>query len=67
MTTGKIKWFNKVKGYGFIGSEECTSDIFLHFTSILEPCRTLDEGDEVIFDIVPGEKGIRAANVKRKE
>lgn len=66
MTEGKVKWYDKKKGYGFILSEE-GSDIFVHYTSFSESSlRSLNDGEDVMFDIVPGEKGPRAQNVTRK-
>ena len=63
MSEGKVKWFNPRKGYGFIATED-GRDIFVHYASISgEGYRTLAEGDEVTFDIVEGEKGLRAENV----
>jgi CspA family cold shock protein len=61
--TGKVKWFDDVKGYGFIGRTD-GPDVFVHYTSIIcEGHRTLREGDLVQFDIVQGTKGPQAANV----
>jgi len=63
MATGKVKWFNDAKGYGFILTEG-GDEIFVHHTAIrCEGYRTLAEGQEVVFDIVTGEKGSRADNV----
>ena len=65
MATGKIKWFNDSKGYGFIETDEGTEDVFVHFSAIEgEGYRTLQEGAEVEFDIVPDTKGPRAENVR---
>jgi len=66
MSDGKVKWFNPRKGYGFIAGPE-DRDIFVHYSSIPgDGYRTLAEGDEVTFDIVEGEKGLRAENVVAK-
>ena len=63
MSEGKVKWFNPRKGYGFIATDD-GRDIFVHYASISgEGYRTLAEGDPVTFDIVEGEKGLRAENV----
>ncbi|MDI3534649.1 MAG: cold shock protein [Thermosediminibacterales bacterium] len=60
---GRVKWFNKDKGYGFIEKEE-GGDVFVHFSAIQERgFKTLTEGEKVEFDIVEGEKGPQAANV----
>ena len=60
---GKVKWFNAEKGFGFIEREE-GDDIFVHFTAIQgEGFKTLEEGQEVEFDIVEGNRGPQAANV----
>lgn len=66
MAQGKVKWFNRVKGYGFIQSESGV-DIFVHRTAIKSEGKTLTlkEGDEVIFDIEEGERGPKAMNVVR--
>ncbi len=63
MARGKVKWFNASKGYGFI-SQEDGSDVFVHFSAIQgDGFKTLDEGQEVEFDVVKGAKGPQAANV----
>ncbi len=60
---GKVKWFNAEKGFGFIETSE-GQDVFVHFSSIQsDGFKTLDEGQEVEFDVVPGNKGPQAANV----
>ncbi|HNX82069.1 MAG TPA: cold-shock protein [Candidatus Omnitrophota bacterium] len=63
MARGKVKWFNNQKGYGFI-TPESGSDVFVHHTAIKgEGYRTLDEGQDVEFDIEKGPKGEQAVNV----
>lgn len=63
MPTGKVKWFNDSKGYGFIETEE-GRDVFVHFSAIVaEGYKSLSEGQEVEFEIVEGTKGPQAANV----
>ena len=63
---GKVKWFSNVKGYGFLEKEGAGQDIFVHYSSIQgDKYKTLDEGEEVAFEIVQGEKGPQAANVVR--
>ena len=60
---GKVKWFNKQKGYGFIEGDN-GRDIFVHFSSIKgEGFRTLEEGQSVEFDIIQGPRGEQASNV----
>ncbi|MCD6237795.1 MAG: cold-shock protein [Thermotoga sp.] len=62
--TGKVKWFDPRKGYGFIEKED-GGDIFVHFSAIqTEGFKTLDEGQKVEFDVQQGPKGEQAANVK---
>lgn len=63
MSSGKVKWFNNDKGYGFIeySSEE---DIFVHYSAIRqEGYKSLSEGDEVRFDLIETSKGLQAQNV----
>jgi cold shock protein len=68
MAQGKVKWFNRVKGYGFIQTED-GADIFVHRTAIHSEGKTmsLKEGDSVTFDIEQGERGSKAVNVIRSE
>lgn len=62
---GRVKWFNAEKGFGFIEKEE-GGDVFVHFSAIQsEGFKTLEEGQEVEFDVVEGNRGEQAANVVR--
>ena len=66
MESGKVKWFNEQKGYGFIERED-SSDVFVHYADIQgEGFRVLVEGDEVEFEVEQGEKGPKAVNVVKK-
>jgi len=62
---GRVKWFNPEKGFGFI-EREGGKDVFVHFSAIqMDGFKTLDEGQELEFEIVEGERGPQAANVNR--
>ncbi|QQE75439.1 cold shock domain-containing protein [Brevibacillus composti] len=62
---GKVKWFSKEKGYGFIERED-GPDVFVHYSAISgSGYRNLEEGEMVTFDIVNGQRGLQAANVTR--
>ena len=66
MPTGKVKWFNEKKGYGFI-AQESGDDVFVHFSAISgNGFKTLAEGETVEFEITQGPKGPQAANVTRR-
>ena len=61
--TGKVKWFNAEKGYGFIERED-GGDVFVHFSAIaMDGYKYLEEGQEVTFDVSEGAKGPQASNV----
>jgi CspA family cold shock protein len=63
MATGKVKWFNEAKGFGFI-EQESGADVFVHYTAIDGAgFRTLAEGQEVQFEIIDGPKGPQAQKV----
>lgn len=63
MATGKVKWFNAEKGYGFVTSDDGT-DIFVHYSAIQgEGFKTLDEGQAVSFDVTQSDRGPQASNV----
>jgi len=63
MATGKVKWFNNAKGYGFI-EKEGGGDVFVHYSAIQgDGFKTLNEGQTVEFEISQGEKGPQATNV----
>ena len=65
MAKGTVKWFNAKKGFGFISDEE-GKDVFVHFSALqMDGFKVLDEGDEVEFEVVNGEKGPQAANVTK--
>lgn len=63
MQNGTVKWFNAEKGFGFITTQE-EKDVFVHFSAInVDGFKTLNEGQEVTFEIVNGDRGEQAANV----
>ena len=61
MQTGKVKFFNDAKGFGFIADNENGKEYFVHTSGVLQPIR---EGDEVVFELQEGKKGLNAVNVK---
>ena len=64
MATGKVKWFNPTKGYGFIKPDDGGKDLFVHHSSIQgEGYKSLKEDQSVTFDVEDGEKGPQATNV----
>lgn len=65
MVTGKVKWFNDSKGFGFL-EQANGEDVFVHFSAITgDGFKSLAEGDAVSFEVVKGPKGLQAANVTR--
>lgn len=67
MASGKVKWFDNKKGFGFI-AQDSGQDVFVHHTSITgSGFKTLNEGEEVNFDVVSSDKGPKAQNVHRVE
>jgi cold shock protein len=63
--TGRVKWFNEAKGYGFI-QRDGGPDVFVHYSNIMgKGFRTLKENDEVEFEVNEGPKGLQAVNVER--
>ena len=64
MNKGTVKWFNAQKGYGFITNESTGEDVFVHFSGIAgEGFKSLEEGQNVTFDITEGNRGLQAVNV----
>lgn len=64
MATGKVKWFNNTKGFGFIAPDDGSDDVFVHFSSIQgDGYKTLEEGQAVKFEAEPGPKGLTAKAV----
>ena len=65
MNKGTVKWFNNQKGYGFISDEE-GNDVFVHYTGLnMDGFKTVEEGQEVEFEVVNGAKGPQATNVTK--
>ena len=66
MATGKVKWWDDKKGFGFI-SQDLGQDVFVYHKAIVgQGFKSLAEGEEVSFDIVPSDKGPKAENVQRR-
>ena len=64
MKTGKVKWFNSQKGYGFIVQED-GKEIFVHFKDVQGGVNGLRDNDDVEFEVAEGRKGLQAVNVKK--
>ena len=64
MKTGKVKFFNESKGYGFITEDDSNQEIFVHHTGLIDKVR---ENDAVSYDVTEGKKGLNAVNVKRMQ
>ncbi len=68
MATGKVKWFNNAKGYGFVLAHTGGDDLFVHYSSIqMDGYKTLKAGQSVEFDIQQGPKGMHAVNIRVAE
>lgn len=65
MATGKVKWFNESKGFGFITPDDGSDDLFAHFSAIQgSGFKTLPEGAQVEFEATRGPKGLQASNIR---
>ncbi|MEW5546296.1 cold shock domain-containing protein CspD [Pseudomonas soli] len=65
MASGKVKWFNNAKGYGFINEDGKTDDLFAHYSAIqMDGYKTLKAGQSVNFEIIQGPKGLHATEIK---
>jgi len=65
MKTGKVKWFNNAKGYGFILADDSNEDLFAHYSTIqMDGYRTLKAGQSVQFETKPSDKGTHAINIQ---
>jgi CspA family cold shock protein len=68
MSSGKVKWFNNAKGYGFIVEDGKTEDLFAHYSAIkMEGYKTLKAGQPVNFEIIQGPKGLHAVEIMRAD
>jgi CspA family cold shock protein len=65
MSTGTVKWFNDAKGFGFITPSDGGDDLFAHFSEIkADGFKSLQDGQQVSFDVVQGKKGLQASNIE---
>ena len=65
MASGKVKWFNNAKGYGFINEDGKTDDLFAHYSAIqMDGYKTLKAGQPVLFEITQGPKGLHATEIR---
>ncbi|TKD59219.1 cold-shock protein [Cobetia marina] len=65
MSTGTVKWFNDAKGFGFIAPADGGDDLFAHFSEIkAEGFKSLQDGQQVSYDVTQGQKGLQAANIQ---
>ena len=68
MLSGKVKWFNNAKGYGFIVADGGDEDLFAHYSAIqMEGYRTLKAGQAVVFNILQGPKGLHASDIRPQQ
>jgi CspA family cold shock protein len=65
MATGIVKWFNDAKGFGFVTPDDGSDDLFAHFSAInMSGFKSLKEGQKVSFDVIEGQKGKQASNIR---
>ena len=67
MLTGKIKWYNRAKGYGFIVQDQGGEEVFVHWTAIEGSVEAIREQEPVSYEVEQRERGLNAVNVKRLE
>ena len=65
MPTGRVRWFDAAKGYGFITNDETGEEVFVHFSGIVaDGYKTLEDGQKVTYDLAEGNRGMQAVNVR---